>query len=82
MDLDAQPVYNFRDIKIDDDSISKEIRMMILDVLKFCPFRLNTRVNLNNLAIGIKKDEDGWYFTCYDCSDSHCSGFIKDKIPS
>jgi len=82
MDSEAQSVNNYRDIKIDDDSISKEIRIMILDVLKFCPFRLNTRVNLNNLPIVIKRDEDGWCFKCYDCSDSLCSGFIKDKIPS
>ncbi len=67
-----------KNFSIDDESIPEEIRVLIINLIRICPFRIDNKIDLKDIPIFIKRDNEGCFFTCQVCTVSQCSGYIKD----
>ena len=61
-----------------DKSVPEKTRILMLNLVRFCPFRIDNKIDLTDIPITIKRDHEGYFFTCQVCTITQCSGYIRD----
>ena len=62
------------------DPVPEEIKQMITELVKFCPFRKVEIQNWDRLPVRLLREADGWQFVCEVCSPTACTGFFPDSV--
>lgn len=79
MSYETEQEKGVENLAVDEISVPQEVRKLVVDMIRRCPFRTADKIDWNHPAVTVKKEKDGWFFTCQVCHHTLCSGFIKDK---
>ncbi|GEM_PF-4961156 len=64
--------YKFKDLP-------SEVRDLMTELIRRCPFRTTVVQDWENLPISLTREEHGWLFVCQVCHETKCSGYIQDS---
>ncbi|HDL17802.1 MAG TPA: hypothetical protein ENH29_01985 [Bacteroidetes bacterium] len=69
-------------LSLHDALIPIEVKQLMVDFLRHCPFCMQEKIDPDDPPVSIEPDADGWFFTCYACEETRCTGYIKsDPYP-